>query len=173
MLTVRIKLQPEQGWVLTGRYKGRNVNVICFAFLKELFRHLSRSSSALSGSERLGKSLVWWRYRGCMLPGSWETCPHALANPRCRVSGAQTSSPRGGQEPGMEIPQRCRVLRGSGPCSAPGMAANCHWQTQATKGWLVPHLPPALFCRGLVPQEGLDRTQVLSAHPLARSGACP
>ena len=116
-VTVRIKLQPEWGWVLTGRYGGRNVNVIFFAFLKEPFRHLSRSSSALSGSERLGKSLVWWRYRGCTFPGSWETCPHAIANPRCRVSGAQTSSPRGGQEPGMEIPQRCRLLQGSGPCS--------------------------------------------------------
>lgn len=57
-VTVGIKLQPKQGWGLMGRYRGRNVNVICFAFLKELFHHLSRSSSALSGSERLGKSLV-------------------------------------------------------------------------------------------------------------------
>lgn len=31
------KLQPEPGWHLNGRYRGRNVNVICFPFKKSSF----------------------------------------------------------------------------------------------------------------------------------------
>lgn len=96
---------------------------------QELFRHLSTSSSALSGSENLGKSLIWWRYGGCTILGSWETCPHAVASPRCRGSGAPTHSPGGGQEPSTEIPWRCRVLQGSGSCSDAGGAANRCQQT--------------------------------------------
>lgn len=92
-MDVTKKLQPERGWRLNGRYRGRNVNVICFLFLKELFQHLSRSGSALSGSEHLGRSPVWWWYRSCVFPGSRETSPHSTASPHCGVSGAQTSSP--------------------------------------------------------------------------------
>lgn len=59
-VTVGIKLQPKQGWGLMGRYRGRNVNVICFAFLKELFQKSFFTISAGQAPLCLGVS-AWER----------------------------------------------------------------------------------------------------------------
>jgi len=82
----RNKATAGAGLGLTREVQGKKCKRDLFCFvLKELFHHLSRSSSALSGTECLGKRLVWWHYWGCVFPGSGETCPHAVASPRCRV----------------------------------------------------------------------------------------
>lgn len=147
------KATATAGLGFSWRYRGRNVNMNCFASLKDIFSHLSRSSSALSGSEHLGKSLVWGHYRRCKFPSSWETYPYAVANPCCRCWDLRALP--------HEVAKSLACKSAGHARSNSGMAANCCWQTWATKGGLVPH------------RHSLDRTQRLSAHPLPWSGACP
>lgn len=138
----------------------------CFAFLKRAFSASQQAKLSVVWERALGKESCLVALQGLYVPKLLGKLPA-----RCGLSGAQASSPGGGQEPGMEILWSCRVLEGSSPCSDLGLAANGCQQTQATKGWLVPDLLP-VFCGVPDPQESLDRIQFLSAHPLAQSGAC-
>lgn len=149
--TVRIKLQAERGWVLTGRRRGRNVNTVCFAFLKEPFPHCSRSRLALSG--------MGTQEKVCSVGATGAVCsqapgihPHATDNPVGRW-GARTHhrDPHEVQGPA-RIQPLLRARLGSK---------------------LLPTPTSCLVLQPPSPIEELGQDTDPLAHPLAQSGACP